>query len=122
MLCQTPDKATKRRIEDAVSTRTQRLTQTPDKATKRRLEDDVSRKTQRLTQTPDKTANRRFEVSVKNMWVRNKGLINTRPTITLTLRVYLVITPVASMGYWLCFSVCLCVFLCSRDNDTLFKC
>ena len=28
---------------------------------------------------------------------------------------------VAPMDYWLCVSVCLCVSLCSGDNDTMFK-
>ena len=32
------------------------------------------------------------------------------------------ITLVAPMDYWLCVSLSVCVFLCSGDNDTMFKC
>ena len=32
------------------------------------------------------------------------------------------ITLVAPMDYWLCVYVSLSVFLCSGDNDTMFKC
>ena len=32
------------------------------------------------------------------------------------------ITLVVPMYYWLCVSLSVCVFLCSGDNDTMFKC